>query len=147
MNPCWVLLLAGIFFMNNTQASTNPLECYRWKNRLIVASVPKKQDREELAVALRLSHQKLTERDLIVIDISSEQIQIPGTVRLGEKETKNLKERFGLDIEKSRSLFLLIGKDGGVKDHHLGMLNLDKWFDLIDSMPMSQREANSNSLR
>jgi hypothetical protein len=127
--------------MNNTQASANPLEGYRWKNRLIVASLSKKRDRDELTTVLLLNHQQINERDLIVINISPEPIQIPGTVRLGEKEIINLRESFGLDKGMSEPAFFLIGKDGGEKAHQLGMLNLNNWFDLIDSMPMRKKEV------
>ena len=136
-----ILLLAGIFFMINKSVSANPLDAYRWKNRLIIASVSKKQDRDELTAVLLLNHQKLTERDLIVIDISPEPIRISGTVRLGKKQSINLRERFGLDKGMSEPVFFLIGKDGGKKAHRFGMLNLNNWFDLIDSMPMRQKEV------
>jgi hypothetical protein len=135
------LLLAGIFFMINNGMAANPLEDYRWKNRLIVASVSSKQDRDVLTALLLLNHQKLMERALIVIDISPEPIRISGAVRLGEKQTISLRERFGLDKGISESIFFLIGKDGGEKARHLGMLNLNNWFDLTDSMPMRQKEV------
>mgnify|MGYP005843435661 CR=1 FL=1 len=42
-------------------------------------------------------------------------------------------------------VFVLIGKDGGEKARQTGSLPLQKWFDLIDSMPMRQREMREEA--
>jgi len=55
-----------------------------------------------------------------------------------------IEERFDIVPDKSTALFVLIGKDGGEKSRQSGKLDIEQWFDQIDSMPMRQREMRNN---
>lgn len=128
--------MAGIILIMNQDATANPLESYQWKNRLILASVPAKEDGEKLTAVLLSNRPKLDERNLVVLNVSLGLALIPGTVRLDPRMTNSLREKFKLNASESMPSFVLIGKDGGEKARHTGDLNLACWLDLIDEMPM-----------
>jgi hypothetical protein len=135
-----VVLMAGIMVIMNQDAMANPLESYQWKNRLILASVPAKEEGEKLAALLLSNRSKLDERNLVVLNVSLGSAPIPGTIRLDPSQTNLLREEFKLSASKTAPSFVLIGKDGGEKARHTGDLNLARWLDLIDEMPMRREE-------
>ena len=131
--------------MMDQVTAANPLDNYRGKNRLIIASVPLKDDREKLAALLISHHQKLDDRNILVLNVSLGSVQISGTVRLDPKQTNILRQKFKVNPLERSPLFILIGKDSGEKARQQGVLNLDYILDLIDEMPMRREEIrNSN---
>lgn len=132
--------MAGIILIMNQDATANPLESYQWKNRLILASVSAKEDGEKLTAVLLSNRPKLDERNLVVLNVSVGLALIPGTVRLDPRKTNSLREKFKLNASESMPSFVLVGKDGGEKARHTGELNLARWLDLIDEMPMRRDE-------
>lgn len=135
-----VVLLAGIILIMNQDATANPLESYQWKNRLILASVSAKEDGEKLTAVLLSNRPKLDERNLVVLNVSVGLALIPGTVRLDPRKTNSLREKFKLNASEAMPSFVLVGKDGSEKARHTGELNLARWLDLIDEMPMRRDE-------
>jgi hypothetical protein len=132
--------LAGHFFFMNQDAAAEPLDAYRWKNRLIIASVPTGEARDQLTTSLAAHRAEIDERDLKVIDVSSASARIPGTVRFDPQQTTALRERLKLSARETDAVFILIGKDGGEKARQRGTLKLASWFTLIDAMPMRREE-------
>lgn len=100
---------------------------YKWKNRVIVAYLEDEAGWKELQDSLKTHQHAIAERDLIIIDWNM----------LDEKDKEKLKAE-GL----KRGVYLLFGKDGEMKAKQSGKLNLKKWFDLIDTMPMRKREIS-----
>ncbi len=137
---CRAALLAGHFFIMNQDAAAEPLDAYRWKNRLIIASVPPGEARDQLTAALAATRAEIDERDLKVVDVSPGSARIPGTVRLDPKQTTALREKLKLSARETNAVFILIGKDGGEKARQQGPLKLASWFTLIDAMPMRRDE-------
>ena len=133
------LLVSHFLFMNH-DASAEPLDPYRWKSRLIIASVPLGEARDDVADALAANRAAIDERDLKVIDVSPESARLPGTVRLDPEQTAALRERLKLSARETNAVFILIGKDGGEKARQRGTLKLASWFTLIDAMPMRRDE-------
>jgi len=130
----------------NKDAAADPLDSYRWKNRLIIASVPSKEDRDHL-VALLISHRaNLDNRNLVVIDVTLGTELIPSTIHPDQEQTNMLRQRFKLNSAKKTSQYILIGKDGGEKARQQGALNLANWLDLIDEMPMRRDEIKDQTL-
>lgn len=117
-----------------------PLDAYRWKNRLIVASLPQGESRDKLAGVLASNRAEIDERDLKVIDVSPGLARIPLTIQLDPEQTTALREKLKLNGPESGAVFILIGKDGGEKARQQGALNLASWFALIDGMPMRREE-------
>jgi hypothetical protein len=133
-------VLAGYFLFINPDAAADPLDPYRWKSRLIMASVTTGEARVQLTAALAANRAAIDERDLIVVDVSPESARLPGTVRLDPKQTTALRERLKLSARETNAVFILIGKDGGEKARQRGPLKLANWFTLIDGMPMRRDE-------
>lgn len=137
---CRAALFAGYFLPMNQIASAEPLDPYRWKKRLIIASVPYGEIQSRLVAALAANRAEIVERDLVVIDVSPEPVRIPGTVRLDPKEATLLRANLKLSDREPGAVFVLIGKDGGEKARQRDTLKLASWFTLIDSMPMRRDE-------
>lgn len=133
-------MLAAIFLSTIYPVFAGSLDAYRWKNRLIVVTLPGGESRDEFAASLASNHAGIDDRDLIIIDVSPGAARIPNTLRLDPQHTKALRERLKLGNSESRATFILIGKDGGEKARQLGKLNLVSWFALIDEMPMRREE-------
>jgi hypothetical protein len=93
------------------------LESYRWKNRVIL-------HHRATPAMLHLTpeeREKFEERDLVFLEAN-----------------QDLRAEF--DLSEETSTFILIGKDGKEKGGQTGSLDLAEWFELIDQMPMRQRE-------
>lgn len=134
------LLLLSLLTAMSVPADS--LDRHRWKHRLIVVALPDEGEARKEALeyleALQRDHaEALADRDLRWIDGSGESIDLPGTIR--PPDHPGLREQLKL-TDEDRVSFVLIGKDGGVKDRQSGKLDLKAWFRLIDSMPMRQRE-------
>lgn len=122
-------------------ATAGPLDVYRWKNRLIIVSLPKNwESRDDLAAQLASGRSEIEERNLQVIDVSLGSTQIPQTLRLGSKPTQTLREKLNLSDSESRAIFILMGKDGREVARQWDTLDLAPWFHQIDQMPMRQQE-------
>jgi hypothetical protein len=137
---CHAALLAAHFLFMNQDAAAEPLDPYRWKSRVIIASVPPGEARDQLTASLAANRAEIDERDLKVIDVSPGSARIPGTVRLDPKQATALREKLKLSARETNAVFILIGKDGGEKARHRGTLKLANWFILIDGMPMRRDE-------
>lgn len=117
-----------------------PLDTYRGANRLIIVSVPDNSSATKVAAALVKHREKIQERDLKIVDVSEGTHRIPSALRLPPKQTTSLRKQFNLPTQNTSPVFILIGKDGREKARQTGNLDLDKWFSLIDRMPMRRRE-------
>jgi len=118
----------------------NPLSSYKWKSRIIVMTIT--TDKAAVKAALKDERADLSDRDLIVIDVSPKSTALKNTVRPSKTSIENLRSR--LSLSGDRNQFILIGKDGGVKSRQKGSLSLKKFFALIDTMPMRKQEMRRN---
>ncbi len=129
-------------------ADANPLSDYRWKNRLIIASLPAgwehREERKAVEEALKAKRVGVLDRDLLVIDVSPKKRFIDGATRLPDESVAEIRDRFSLDESAGKPIFVLVGKDGGAKARQTGKLDLDRFFVLIDTMPMRKREMRQN---
>lgn len=125
------------------------LTYYRWHNRLLVVFAPHAGHEDLAKINRLLQHDgdEADDRDIVVLRVIGDDLQIdaghlkpaPG---LGKKLRRDHKVR-----ADSVSL-ILIGKDGGEKARQTpGTLNLQKLWDLIDTMPMRRRELRDRGLR
>jgi hypothetical protein len=112
-------------------------------NRLIVVSLSDGPSAEKLAATLIRHREKIIDRDLKIIDVSGGISPIPNAVRLPPDQTKLLRKQLELGAGDERAVFILIGKDGGEKARQFGTLDLEKWFSLIDEMPMRRQEIQN----
>ena len=138
---CFASSLSGM----SITAQDVDLDDFRWKNRLIVISAPSSDDRwlQEQQGLLAGQDEGIAERDLRLIVLFE---QGPGRIDgspLSEKSVKEVKTRFGISMETFS--VLLIGKDGGVKLRSSEPVSAERFYSLIDAMPMRQREMRESS--
>lgn len=87
--------------------------------------------------AIRQNEAAFRERDMRRLVVTPEGAQEEGEA-LPEGAAKALRERFG---PKSGHLVLvLVGKDGGEKMRARGLIEMRRFFERIDQMPMRRRE-------
>ena len=113
--------------------SADPLKPYLWKNRIILIHS------EETSDELKKQKDELADRDLIILRLSSSGKALPNEVSLTEKEREELRARYKV-ADDDPATFILLGKDGGEKARQTKKLDLEKFFALIDTMPMRRSE-------
>jgi hypothetical protein len=133
-----ILTAAAPFLIPSVAAG--PLEAYRGLHRLIVVSLPPGPSAEEVTTTLVKQRKQIEERDLKIIDVSEGKHRVSNAMRLPTEQTITLRKQLNLGTGETRPIFILIGKDGGEKARCHGVLNLDKWFAIIDAMPMRRAE-------
>ena len=130
----------------SVSADPDPLSAYRWKHRLLVLYVPDTEPGRATLATFRTSLDDRMEdvlaRDLLIVPVGD--LPRPGdtlrpAVELGAPERSDVRRRFGL--QGLGAQLLLIGKDGGMKARQsTGVFDLERVFELIDSMPMRRAE-------
>lgn len=117
---------------------------FKWKNRLILVFTESAED-QNFQKQLQLFEKELKafqERKLVLIHALPEKqkIIIPG---ISGWQDSNLYQ----NIKRSKDGFevVLIGLDGGVKLRQKEILETEKLFDLIDSMPMRKAEVQNKN--
>ncbi len=83
--------------------------------------------------------------DLKIIDASEGQHQVATALRPPAGQTKAIRKQLRLDMGETRPVFILIGKDGGEKARCHDALDLEKWFAIIDAMPMGRAEIRDQT--
>jgi hypothetical protein len=116
------------------------LTSYRWKNRLLLVFSPTESDPGFAAFDPNVSRElaAVKDRDLIVFRVFEKGPSRVDEHPLSSEDAQNLRRRF--EVGPGRFTVILIGKDGGVKMVREHRAELQEIFDLIDSMPMRQRE-------
>lgn len=118
------------------------LTSYRWKNRLLLVFSPTESDPGFAAFDPNVSRElaAVKDRDLIVFRVFEKGPSRVDEHPLSSEDAQNLRRHF--EVGPGRFTVILIGKDGGVKMVREHRAELQEIFDLIDSMPMRQREMN-----
>lgn len=117
--------------------SSQDLERYRWKNRVLILSdiYTNKKNSKAAYKVLKSESDAIEERDIIVLFLWNQKLHTEKGETLQHK----------LELPTKFNGYLLIGKDGGVKMKENYPLNLKKVFDRIDSMPMRQAEIKKSN--
>jgi hypothetical protein len=121
-------------------ALAEPLDVYRYENRLIVVSLPQAAAAEKVNAILASNREKIEERHLKIIDVSEEEQKVFTAVRLNSSQTEAVRKQLRIGAGDTLPTFVLIGKDGGEAARSSGTLDLEKWFAVIDEMPMRRAE-------
>jgi hypothetical protein len=121
-------------------ALAGPLDIYQYKNRLIVVSLPQAAVAQKVNTMLAGNREKIEERHLKFIDVSEGEKKISTAVRLNPSQTEAVRRQLRIGAGETLPTFVLIGKDGGEVARCSGALELEKWFPLIDEMPMRRAE-------
>lgn len=140
-----IILLITFTWIAVPIATAMPLDGFRWKNRVIVLYLPDQAYRKPVTQAIAAQREGLRERDLAIIDASSQAAGIPGVIRLDAVQTAKLRSHLKIDKNTKSPVFVLLGKDGGEKGRQTGELNLADWFALIDRMPLRRDEIRKQN--
>jgi hypothetical protein len=112
------------------------LQGLTWKNRVIVLYAPEAGSKEfqQQKQILAEKPSDLKDRDLVVIECVGKTLSAEDNNYVAHHFTHDL-ARFGV---------WLVGKDGGTKLSENSPVAAEKFFGLIDSMPMRQAEMKRN---
>lgn len=135
----FVALTLGTITMVST-SSGHDLKPYQWKNRVFLVFSPTDADPAFKAFNQSISREvsEMKRRDLIVLRIFETGPSFLEENPLLHEDAENLRDRFR--VKPGRFCVILVGKDGGVKMVREDRAELQEFFDLIDSMPMRQKE-------
>lgn len=125
--------------------SAAPLDAYRGADRLIVLSLPEGSSAEKLNRTLVMRWREIEERDLKIIDVSKGQHRVATALSPPAGQINAIRKQLSIGVGETRPVFILIGKDGGEKARCHGTLDLEKWFVLIDGMPMRRAEIRDQT--
>ena len=118
-----LLIFMTIIIPNKLQGVD--LNQYLWKNRIIITFAKDEDHPDLMRLKAEMKENKceILNRDLLHFNF------------INDHEIKNL-----TTINDKSFRILLIGKDGGIKYESKQFISLIQLFELIDSMPMRQRE-------
>jgi hypothetical protein len=149
VSAAWVSVALTMWCANGgwvamARAGDDPLDRYVWQNRIVVVIADSGQRR-----MLERQHRMLAEagdgwldRDLVVITIVDDLVEVDGTVN-GTLSASDLRRTFDGSVQGFR--VLLIGKDGGVKRRSDAPVGAERLFAVIDAMPMRRQEMRTRS--
>ena len=140
-------ILAASTMIFASQASADILSPLLWKNRVLIlfdasrSSAP--LDRQ--IDILRQRRSEMRERDLVAISNpgKSDTASVIGYVSITPGANRELRNRF--KPAAHAMTIVLVGKDGTEKGRWQKLVQADEIFDLIDSMPMRQKEIKDSA--
>lgn len=123
-------------------AQHTDLRSYQWKKRILLAYIPT-QPEESIRKELLQVEAELMERDLVVIYVlaTGRLLQDP---HAWERAILATELPASYHVSGSKTQYVLIGKDGGLKLRQSPTLDLQEIFRTIDAMPMRQAEMKNN---
>ena len=135
MFTSFILLL----FLNlDKLKSINHLSDFKWKNRVLVVVT---NEKEEIKDLIKIHNIGLNEREFVVIQLDDEMAFIDST---------QMSKRFSQSILKKVNnipqevYFVLIGKDGRIKNLFSKNTGMNEIFSEVDKMPMRINEMKRN---
>jgi hypothetical protein len=141
-----LIIFSYAIFTMPAHASDVSIDDLRWNYRLIVAFQPDNDaDQTALSTWVAQNSCQLTERHTLVISLRNDKptllTETPISIDPDSLATLARSRAFA----DSEFEMLLIGKDGGIKARSTSVDELDSFIELIDGMPMRQREAAESS--
>ena len=127
-----------IFLNLDSLKSINHLSELKWKNRVPVVVT---NEKEEIKDLITNHNTELNEREFVVIQLDGEKAFMDYT---------KMSKRFSQSILKKvknipqEVYFVLIGKDGRIKNLFSKNTSVDEIFSEVDKMPMRINEMKSN---
>ena len=118
---------------------------FQWKNRLLFLVAPDSSNPlfKSLHSELHAQQAEVKDRDLVVFEVLEREASKMNTTPIDPQAADSIRDRFSV----SPNIFslILVGKDGGIKLKRYDQVSLEEIFDLIDSMPMRQREMQQKN--
>ena len=135
------MLIISILLLSLNPSNSKPIDHLydlKWKNRVLVIIANEKEEIQDLVT---LYNNELNERDFVVIRFDGEKAFVHDT---------KMSKRFSHSIiKKVRKVpqevyFVLIGKDGRIKNVYPKDININEIFSDVDKMPMRLDEMKRN---
>ena len=113
---------------------------YQWENRLLVvsSSAPDEPKFARQLQQVAATGREFGERDLVLISLATDGMSLAGKRKLDPTQVEEIRAALGIDA--GAFAVLLVGKDGTVKLSKNSIVPMDDIYELIDKMPMRQRE-------
>ena len=127
-----------IFLNLDSLKSINHLSDLKWKNRVLVVVT---NEKEEIKDLITNHNNELNEREFVVIQLDDEKAFI---------DYRQMSKRFSQSILKKvknipqEVYFVLIGKDGRIKNLFSKNTGINEIFSEVDKMPMRINEMKRN---
>ena len=127
-----------IFLNLDSLKSINHLSDLKWKNRVLVVVT---NEKEEIKDLIKIHNIGLNEREFVVIQLDDEKAFI---------DYNQMSKRFSQSILKKvknipqQVYFVLIGKDGRIKNLFSKNTGMNEIFSEVDKMPMRINEMKRN---
>lgn len=120
--------------------AAQPLEQFLWENRPLVIFAPNDTDTRLLNQrAMLVAHiEGLRDRDMVVIAVIGSEKAMPELGPRPQASANAFRERF--DVSADDFTVILVGKDGTEKARSTAPVLPEAVFQIIDRMPMRQRE-------
>lgn len=133
------LVISSLFFTYSV-GMAQVLRQHQWEDRVILVFASDQEESlfQQQLQLLQTNEEELEDRELVVYRIFDQKAIGPMGKSLKPKRAAELRSRYAPD--KKSFFFVLIGKDGGVKLRSDQVVEMDKLFGLIDSMPMRRAE-------
>ena len=118
------------------------LDRYRWRNRVLVVSAPATTDEHLVSVQadIAATRSKFEDRDLVLVTVLEEGASTAGSLEISAKDAAFVRDDLG--IEPGQFALHLIGKDGSVKFSSKSTVAMSEIYEVVDAMPMRQREIS-----
>ena len=135
MFTSFILLL----FLNlDKLKSINHLSDLKWKNRVLVVVT---NEKEEIKDLIKIHNIELNEREFVVIQLDDEKAFIDYT-QMSKRFSKSI-------LKKVKNIpqevyFILIGKDGRIKNLFSKNTGMNEIYSEVDKMPMRINEMKRN---
>ena len=131
------MLLAAILMLTinpfeNSQIDN--LKDLKWKKRVLVVNTSDRTDTKKLT---DVYNEELKDRDFVVIQLDGQDTYL-GDKRMSRRFTKSLLKK--IKNHHERDYFILLGKDGGVKNSFTKETGMKTIFNEVDRMPMRMNE-------
>jgi hypothetical protein len=135
-----ICLVTNAAALGPAQAMAAGLGDYLWERRPLLLFAPAERDPRLVETMRRIEASRC---DFVDRDMALGRIVTEGTSTLGGQvvdtnQARRLLSEFGIGADSFS--VVLIGKDGGESARCSGTLDLEKWFALIDEMPMRRAE-------
>ena len=127
-----------IFLNLDSLKSINHLSDLKWKNRVLVVVT---NEKEEIKDLITNHNNELNEREFVVIQLDDEKAFIDYT-QMSKRFSKSI-------LKKVKNIpqevyFVLIGKDGRIKNLFSKNTGMNEIFSEVDKMPMRINEMKRN---
>ena len=127
-----------IFLNLDSLKSINHLSDLKWKNRVLVVVTNEKEEIKDLITNF---NNELNEREFVVIQLDDEKAFIDYT-QMSKRFSKSILKK--VKNISQEVYFVLIGKDGRIKNLFSKNTGMNEIFSEVDKMPMRINEMKRN---